>query len=152
MRCIHIAAFSLAGARIASIAATSGTGMPVSHEPGASVTDRSACTCSAPRNVLSHDARYSNASPRVYRPAITPSAVAAAARCSTRAARAPYSGAATRAHSRGSAASTVRRAAVAASARLFSPAPRTAASRMSRDRSGPAAPPRSTSGRTSSQT
>ena len=65
MRCIHIAAFSLAGARIASIAATSGTGMPVSHEPGASVTDSSACTCSAPRNVLSHDARYSNASPRV---------------------------------------------------------------------------------------
>ncbi len=64
-RCIQVAAFSLSGARIASIAATSGTGMPVIHEPGASVTASSARTCSAPRNVLSHDARYSNASPRV---------------------------------------------------------------------------------------
>jgi hypothetical protein len=65
MRCIQAAAFSLAGARIVSMAVTSGTGMPVSHDPGANVTASSARTCSAPRKVLSHDARYSNASPRV---------------------------------------------------------------------------------------
>ena len=46
IRCSHVAAFSLAGARIAATCASSGTGMPVRNAPGASAAASNARTCS----------------------------------------------------------------------------------------------------------
>ena len=67
MRCSQVAAFSDAGVdvlRIPSSASTPGTGMPVTHDPGISMTERMRCTVGASRNVLCQVTRYSRARPR----------------------------------------------------------------------------------------